>query len=184
MAKDKKLFSKILLILLMVMIAAGFTIPMLDFEDQVYAVEPRICQLDSDCYLICEDAPLKIFCSQNMCTQNDCNENPYYPFYDQPIEFQFKIIDSPETLLLSYDDIFINFNKEKVKFFSHGMSLGQLYERIGLKDLNYKLYINGEERFVGVDYVPEDSDEILVDYSDNSKNLNDLNMDNPESPDN
>jgi hypothetical protein len=167
MAKDKKLFSKILLILLMIMIAAGFTIPMLDFEDQVYAVEPRICQLDSDCYLVCEDSPLKVLCSQNMCAQNDCNENPYYPFYDESVEFSFKVIDSSEVLLLSYDDIFINFNTEKVKFFSRGMSLNHLYERIGLNDLNYLLYINGEERFVGADYVPEQGDEILLDYSDN-----------------
>ena len=66
MAKDKKLFSKILLIFLMIMIAAGFTIPMLDFEDKVYAVEPRVCQQDSDCYLVCGDTPLKVFCSQNI----------------------------------------------------------------------------------------------------------------------
>jgi hypothetical protein len=167
MAKDKKLFSKILLTFLMVVIAAGFTIPMLDFEDQAYAIEPRICQQDSDCYLICEDTPLKVFCSQNMCTQNDCNENPYYPFYEEPIEFSFKVVDSPETLLLSYDDIFINFNVEKVKFFSRGISLGQFYEKIGLRNLEYKIYINGEERFIGVDYVPEQDDEILVDYSSN-----------------
>ena len=167
MAKDRKLFSKILLILLMVMIAAGFTIPMLDFEDQVYAIEPRICQLDSDCYLICDDTPLKVFCSQNMCTQNDCNENPPYPFYDIPVEFKFKVINSPDTLLLSYDDVFINFDDELVQFFSRGMSLGHLYERIGLQSLGYQMYINGEERFVGTDYVPEQDDKILIDYSNN-----------------
>ena len=147
------------------MIAAGFTIPMLDFEDQVYAIEPRICQGDSDCYLICQDDPLKVLCSQNMCIQNDCNENPYYPFYEDPVTFSFKVIGSEEAILLSQDDIFVTLINEKVDFFSRGMTLGHLYERIGLSDLDYKISINGEERFVGIDYIPEDGDEILVDYT-------------------
>ena len=69
--KDKKLFSKILLILFLLMIVLGFTLPgFLEFDEETQYIEPRICQNDADCYLMCEDIPVEVLCSQNLCQKN------------------------------------------------------------------------------------------------------------------
>ena len=79
---NPKLFSQIMILVLLVLVIIGFTLPAaLDYNSNgQIVVEPRYCKTDSECYLICEDKPVEIFCTQNMCVQNACNEANYYAF--------------------------------------------------------------------------------------------------------
>ncbi|PIZ50485.1 hypothetical protein COY27_06855 [Candidatus Woesearchaeota archaeon CG_4_10_14_0_2_um_filter_33_13] len=165
MAKKEKLFSKVLMILLLIVIAVGFTIPMLDFggESQI-PVEPRICKFDADCYLICNEQPLKVFCSQNLCQQNSCAEEPYYTFNDIPINFKIKFQNSPVSLLLEMDDIFVQFDGVNVKYYSRGLTLANLFERVGMIDSNYDLFVNGQQSYAFANYIPAEGDNVVIDF--------------------
>ena len=167
MAKDKKLLSKIMLIFFMLMIAAGFTIPVLDFGNEQQVVEPRICQADADCYLICEDNPVKVLCSQNLCQQNACTESSYYPFKESPISFKLRVENTPTVLFTTLDDVFVIYDGVNAQFYSTGMSLGNLFERMVLINQEYEMFVNGEQSYSFANYVPEEGDEIRVVYPDN-----------------
>ena len=99
MAKRKKSqrVYKIGMLVLLALIVLGFTIPgFIDptGEDQQVNVEPRLCQSDADCYLLCDDVPEQVLCSQNMCVRNSCQEYDLYPAkskYDAHPEMEKRI---------------------------------------------------------------------------------------------
>ena len=124
--KKEKLFSKIIIVLFLIMIAVGFMIPgSIDSNnDSQGYVEPRICQVDVDCYLICEDKPVKVLCSQNLCVQNTCEEGNYYSFNDNPLSFELVVEGNGTSLdLIGKDeDLFVKFSGNQVSLYSSGLS--------------------------------------------------------------
>ena len=187
MAKDKKLFSKIVLVILTLLIVLGFTVPgFINETDNGQYVEPRICKTDADCYLMCDEAPVKVLCSQNLCMQNACDEHQLYPFVDEVVEFSLVVkvnaVNKDLSLLSNTQDLFVKFSEGKVQMFSSGISLGQVLSKVKTKvdaecltvnSENYcnsgekevKLMVNGERSYSYSDYVPEVGDEIEVVYS-------------------
>ena len=95
MAKTEKLFSKIFMVVFLVMLILGFTIPGFlnsgNSNPQVSQVEPRLCTTDSDCYLICDDKPIASLCFKNLCQQNGCSEYSLYPYQNSPLTFGLKV---------------------------------------------------------------------------------------------
>jgi len=101
MAKTEKLFSKIVMILFLILIVIGFTVPGItnnEQNDPQPIVEPRLCRGDADCYLTCEGQPLPVICVQNLCQQNECGFS--YVEYDQnnPIIFKLEVMVDSGTV--------------------------------------------------------------------------------------
>jgi hypothetical protein len=168
--KRKNLFGKIVIILFLIMIAVGFMIPgSIDSNDgsQGY-IEPRICQVDADCYLICEDSPVKVLCSQNLCVQNSCEEGNYYSFNDNPLTFEL-IVEENDTsvdLIGKEEDLFIKFNGNVVSLYSSGLSLGHILEKVGLviDSESSTVYVNHEQNYAYSELVPKGGDKVRVVY--------------------
>jgi hypothetical protein len=97
MALPNKRFSKVIMILFLIMIVLGFSIPLVNIgnnpagENDQNQVEPRLCQTDADCYLLCEDKPVEVLCSQNLCQQNGCEEAALYPYAAAATTFTLSI---------------------------------------------------------------------------------------------
>ena len=167
--KKDKLFSKILLLFLTVMIVLGFTIPAFMDQGQDTFVEPKICLTDTDCYLMCgEDGyePVTVLCSQNLCQQNSCEENNYYPFKSEAISFSLVVEkDGVSVDLVGSDkDIFVKFNGNIVSFYSSGLSLGHALEKANLETDFSEIYVNGEENYAFSEFVPEEGDKVKIVY--------------------
>src|SRR3989344_4739198 len=140
MPKDKKLFSKIFIIFILLLMVVGFSVPLFNLggngsTDPTKKAEPRLCTTDSDCYLVCDDKPLTILCSQNLCLQNACNEYALYPFREMPVNFNLNVeIDNAEIDLASRTDpkdLMVKFG-EKVQVFSWGLPLVFILEKVDM----------------------------------------------------
>ena len=179
------------MIIFLALIVIGFTIPGLlnlnpAANNAPKAVEPRVCQADSDCYLICNDQPLSVLCSQNLCQQNACTEQPKYPFKTEPIAFHLTAHLNETTIDLinksNPRDLFATFNTESVKSFSSVLPLRLILEKINVKltaeclQIDQKKYcrndqhkvrllVNGKETYTYEDYVPQQGDSIEMVYS-------------------
>lgn len=189
MPKDKKLFSKIFILAILFLMVIGFSVPLFNLggnnSNQPQQAEPRLCQSDSDCYLVCDDKPLTILCSQNLCLQNDCNEYALYPFQETPVTFNLKIeVDTTELDLATRTDpkdLMIKFGKD-VQLFSWGMPLVFILEKVDMTlnencltvgtqayctNDNGKLQflLNGNETLPNPQYYPKEGDEIEIRYS-------------------
>lgn len=71
--------NQILMIIFLLLIVIGFTVPAFLYNDEeTVQAQPRVCQSDSDCYLLCNEKPVMILCSQNLCQQNACEEKNNY----------------------------------------------------------------------------------------------------------
>lgn len=166
------MFSKILMLALLVMIVLGFTVPgFLELDEGSESAEQRVCQADADCYLMCDDVPVKVLCSRNLCLQNSCSEESYYPYQDPGITFKLVVKNETDELdlvgLSDSKNIFVKFSGEKVKLFSSGLSLGHVLEKAGLV-IDSKLgevFVNNEKSYEYADYVPEEGDKVEVVYS-------------------
>jgi len=107
MALPSKKFSKVVMIIFLGLIVIGFTVPGILYLNPTQAspgsAEPRICQTDSDCYLMCNEQPVNVLCTQNLCQQNSCTETSPYPYSTQPVRFQLAIVlnDTPISLVNS-----------------------------------------------------------------------------------
>jgi len=185
----EKLLSKIGMIILLILIVLGFTVPsFIDSGDNnIVNTEQRLCQTDSDCYLLCNDTPIEVLCTNNLCQQNDCKEQAYYP-YENTLTFNLNIqVENEEMDLLNRSnsrDLFIKFNGENgniVRVFSSGLSLNQVLEKLNLaidseclitENEQYctlaekKLVVNlNEEQIYNYDnYVPKEGDKLEIIY--------------------
>ncbi|MBT4936187.1 hypothetical protein HOL21_00930 [Candidatus Woesearchaeota archaeon] len=190
MAKRKKSqrVYKIGMLVLLALIVLGFTIPgFIDptGEDQQVNVEPRLCQSDADCYLLCDDVPEQVLCSQNMCVRNSCQEYDLYPYNLDAIQFSLAVfIDSDQidiTKNMNDQDSFITFDGTTVSVFSAGISLGHILEKVDVafdsecifvnsenycrsNDAEVSLFVNNEPSFEFASYVPENGDVVRVVY--------------------
>lgn len=166
--KKEKLFSKIVVIVFLVMIAIGFMVPgsINSDDDSPGYVEPRICQVDADCYLICEDVPVKVLCSQNLCIQNSCSEGNYYPFNSNPLTFELVVEKDDFDLIGKDEDLFVKFSNGVVRLYSSGLSLGHVLEKVGLSiDSSLAdVFVNGEKNYAYSEFVPEEGDVVKVVY--------------------
>ncbi len=189
MAQDKKLFSKIILILFLLMVVVGFTVPLLQLNggsSTLRVAEPRICRADTDCYLMCENNPITVLCKQNLCQQNACTEQPYYPFDSEQIWFSLSVtvegISIPLVNRTSSKDLFVVPDPSRQSgFMAHtsGLTVKDILEkvRMGLttrclvsdaqqycstEGKQLKIRVNGEDSFDG--YVPLDGDRVEIVY--------------------
>ena len=189
MPKDKKLFSKIVVITLLVLMVLGFSVPLFNLgggksTDPTKKAEPRVCQTDSDCYLVCNDKPLNILCSQNLCLQNSCDEYSLYPFQETPLKFKLNVelagqkMDLPARM--DSKDLMVKFDAGEVRVFSWGLPLNFILEKVDLS-LNeqclkvdgteycskekLKFMLNGNETLPNPSYYPKEGDTIKIKYS-------------------
>jgi len=168
--KRDKLFSKILLLFLTVMIVLGFTIPGFIDQGPEQFVEPRVCQTDAECYLMCDDVPITVICSQNLCQQNSCEEGNYYPFKAEALTFGLVVEKDGEEIELvgNEKDIFVKFSGSSVSLYSSGLSLGHVLEKLDLKiDSNLgNVFVNDEQNYAYSEYVPEEGDQVRIVYEE------------------
>ncbi len=176
MARKKINWRKLSLYVFLVLFVIGFTVPgFLDFgdENQQKVFEKRFCQNDADCYLICADVPTKVFCSENLCQQNSCEEEPIFPLSETPSNFRLEVVLSNETgnqtlnleEISNPKDIFIKFSGDNVQLYSSGLSLSNILEKVNLPKKKFNLFINGNQSYSTENYVPEEGDDIKLVYS-------------------
>ncbi len=171
MAESKKRVTQVLMIVFLFLVVVGFTIPgFLNFgENNNKLVEPRICQSDADCYLMCgedQNEPVAVPCSQNLCLKNDCGEHSFYLYQSEPITFQLTVANLSLEKLSNPSNVYVVFKDNQVKVFTGGFSLAQILERINF-DFNKKVMnvsINGEVSAYYPSYVPEEGDKIILTY--------------------
>ncbi|MBI2669477.1 hypothetical protein HYX14_06570 [Candidatus Woesearchaeota archaeon] len=178
----EKLLSKVVMITFLVMIVIGFTIPsFLQSNDGKAAAEQRICQTDTECYLMCEDIPVAILCSGNLCIQNSCKEKSLYPFQQNPLAFSLGVEVDGQTVNLTANpnNFFVKFNPTEI--FSSGISLNQILDKAGMrleglclqtpqgkycneKEKEVQVWLNGNRTY-NYNYVPVQGDTIKIIYT-------------------
>jgi len=189
MSKSKKIDGKqIGMLIFLILVVIGFTAPIfinnLEPETNQY-IEPRPCMTDTDCSLICEDEPIAIFCSNNLCTQNACNERNFYPYNQTFTSFSLEIKLNNTLIDLSKltnnQNFFVIFEKAQVKTFSPLINLVQILEKINIKldpqcltinntahctidEHQLQLNINNNQSYQ-FDYIPQNNDKIKIIYS-------------------
>jgi predicted TIM-barrel fold metal-dependent hydrolase len=166
------------------MVVVGFTVPtLMNPEDSNQKSEQRLCKTDADCYLMCEDKPLPVLCSQNLCWQNGCAESSIYPYSENTTSFSLKIKINKELINLENrtqaQDIFVKFNGDVVVTHS-GLSLRYVLEKIGMaltpqcltadqaycSNDNQKLefWVNEKLSYIYENYVPQEGDKIEISF--------------------
>ena len=191
MPEEKKLLSKIFLIILLLMIVVGFSVPLFNIGSQPEAtpsgtIEPRLCQSDKDCYLLCDDKPVTVLCSQNLCQQNECGEFNLFPYSETPITITLDITVNGNKIALegrnNPDDIFVSLKDQRIQLFSSRLYLEHILEKLKIsmtgpclsvdqqqycEDNNHNLtfFVNGQESLQGGFYIPQEGDEIRMVYS-------------------
>lgn len=171
MVKSKQRITQVLMIVFLVLVVVGFTVPgFLNFGEETNTLaEPRICQNDAQCYLMCgenQNEPVAVPCSQNLCLRNDCNEPSFYPYQSEPITFKLTVANLSLEKLSNPSNIYVVFKDDQVKIFTAGFSLAQILERINF-DFSKKamnVSINGEEAAYYPSYVPKEGDKIILTY--------------------
>lgn len=192
MLKNKR-FSKIIMIIFLIMIVVGFTVPLFNLDNtqaqQQATAEPRLCQNDADCYLLCNDKPVEVLCSQNLCQQNGCEEAAIYPYTATPITFDLKIkVEGKEINLVNRSnskDLFVQFKDSTVSVHSFEFPLALILEKLSIgltseclflgkgPDNRYcnteqkqlRLLVNGEESFRYGELVPAEGDKVEIEYN-------------------
>jgi len=183
----KILLRKIGMIVFLIMVVIGFTIPsVLDNDSSPpLGVEPRVCKSDSDCYLMCEDIPLTILCSQNLCQQNSCEEMSGYPYNSTPLTFGLSVSVNGEVIDLanrsSSLDSFVKFSGNQVQVYSTGVPLRIVLEKVGIQlnslcltvnqqycsnsEKELKMLIDQKQAYSYENYVPQQGEQIELSYS-------------------
>ncbi|HLD79469.1 MAG TPA: hypothetical protein VJA18_02820 [Candidatus Nanoarchaeia archaeon] len=180
MAKTEKLFSKVMIVVFLVLLVLGFVIPGVinyDANDDT-TVEPRLCSSDADCYLLCDDQPVSVLCSQNLCLQNSCDEGSYYPYGTEPITFTLRIQNVSLQELSNGQDLFVKFKGQMVEVYTSRLILYQILEKVDIILDNQCLFFNGKQycdeklrmtvngenstQFGG--YMPQEEDIIEIEY--------------------
>ena len=182
-----KTLSKTVVIVFLVLLVLGFTVPLINFgsdKQQAKPSEPRLCQTDSECFLACDDQPLAVLCSQNLCQQNTCNDLSPFPYKETPFTFQLHVrIDAQEILLANRStskDVFVKFTDSNVAVYALEFSLAQVLQKasIGLSsclamdgkqycpkdDKEIGIKVNGNSSYLYGDYIPQEGDKIEISY--------------------
>jgi hypothetical protein len=187
MKKEKGKLSKIGMLVLLILIALGFTIPgfLNQGQEPGYEnAEPRLCQTDADCYLLCDD-PLPVLCSQNLCQQNACEEANYFSFEEEPVAFTLSVsITGNETELAANSnpqDIFVVVTDDQVRMYSQNLRLQQVLEKLDMSfaeqcfvvsgesfctstESELLVFVNGERTLEYGLYLPQEGDVIEITY--------------------
>tara|TARA_Y100000310_G_C20512000_1_gene729343 strand:+ start:521 stop:1042 length:522 start_codon:yes stop_codon:yes gene_type:complete len=166
--KKREQLTKTLMVAFLLLVALGFMVPgFLDLgeNNQQYA-EPKICQTDSDCYLMCgEDntEPVEVFCAENLCQQNFCDEYTPFKYQQEPVTFTLEISNLTLTELSNSQDLFVKFSNDQVQMFTTGLSLDRILEKLNYNfNIPMTLEINGEESDYYGGYVPAEDDIIEI----------------------
>lgn len=186
-------WRKIGMLLFLAMIVLGFTVPLFNLggpspEEQQKPAEPRLCQNDADCYLLCADKPVEVLCSQNLCQQNACGEASAYPYNSMPTTFHLAVIIQGGTIPLvprsNVKDLFVKFTEEGIiHVFSFELPLALILQKAAIQFtpkclvLDGKQYcedeknelllkVNGKESYLFGEYVPEEGDVVEIKYEE------------------
>jgi hypothetical protein len=146
--KTEKLFSKIVMVIFLVMIVLGFTVPgFIGNQDQTSntaQVEPRLCRSDAECYLNCEEGAVPVICLQNLCIQNECGYSYYDYNKNNLISFKLDVtvdvgsINNSNVTVIELSqrsdsqNFFITFNEDSVSLFSSKLSLNHVFDKVNL----------------------------------------------------
>lgn len=192
MAKTEKLFSKVMMILFLVMIVVGFSIPgfIQNPDDAAAPVDQRLCTTDADCYLLCNDVPEAVLCYKNLCSKNSCEEYAYYHLTANPLTFALTVVVDGKNIDLQErsnpQDLFVTFTNDSVNLFSPGLSLSHVLDKAGIvlegcliidqilyctdDSSTVEMTVNGEKSLQYGLYVPKEGDTISLVYSSNITN--------------
>jgi len=180
MAKTEKLFSKVIIIVFLVLLILGFVVPGIlnSSSSDSTKTEPRVCSSDADCYLSCDSEPQTVLCLQNLCLINSCQEKSYYQYIPTPISFTLSIENVTLQNRSNDKDFFVKFNGNKVQVFTAKFSLYHILEKARIifdtqcltfdqnqhcsKEL--MMEINGQNSTVFGNYIPQEGDVIKVSY--------------------
>ena len=179
MKKTEKLFSKVVIILFLVMLVLGFVVPgILNNSSDPAVVESRMCNTDADCYLLCEDQPVNVLCLQNLCLVNSCEEKSYYEYDPNPISFTVNIENVTLEERSSEKDIFVKYKGNGVQVFTSKLPLYYILEKTNLildtqcltfdkkqycsSDLH--MTVNETDSTAFGNYIPQQGDVIEIEY--------------------
>ncbi len=145
----KKQFKKYSLLLLTILIVAGFTLPgALYFasEDSSSTSEDQglaegVCLSDSDCILVCNNGSIQnVLCYQNMCEASSCDGDPYHKFSPDKKSFDLKINVQGEDLFLDefskvfgQGSIFFTLDDGSMTFNGDNLQVKHLLEKFGMR---------------------------------------------------
>ena len=169
--KKKEQLIKTITVSFLLLVTLGFMVPgFLDLgEDNHQYIEPRICQSDSDCYLMCGDdntEPVEVYCSENLCQHNFCDEYVVFPYQTEPITFILEIDDLNLNNLSKSQDLFVKFSNNQVQVFTTGLSLDRILEKLNYDfNIQMELDINGEGSDYYGSYVPAENDDVKISFS-------------------
>lgn len=174
----------------LVMIVLGFSVPLFNLggnADQEAAppAQPRLCQNDAECYLMCDNKPVEILCQQNLCVQNACGEFNLYPYAQPPEEIALSITINDAPVMLKNrkeQDLFVRFDGKVAQLHTPGLSLATILEKAGIifaeqcltvdgtkycadADSELEVLVNGEKTYLFERYVPKEGEEINIEYS-------------------
>ncbi len=180
--KTEKLFSKLVMIVFLVLLVLGFVVPGVinnSTSDRNSAAEPRLCSTDADCYLICGDRPTMVLCSQNLCLQNSCDESSYYQYDPNPLTFTLLVQNISLEERSNAQDFFVKFNGNTVQLFTARLVLYQILEKaritLDIQCLTFdekqycgdkiQMSVNGENSTAYGNYAPQEGDTVEIGYS-------------------
>ena len=169
--KRREKLIKTITVIFLILVSLGFMVPgFLDFGDDSYSgyVEPRLCQTDSDCYLMCgEDGsePQTVLCSNNLCQKNSCDEYNPYTFQSNPITFSLQVEDLDLETLINPNNLFVQYSSGNVQLYAADLSLNHVLEKIDyLFPVQMDLEINGEQSEYYGSYLPKEGDIIIISF--------------------
>lgn len=179
----RRLIHKIIIIVFLVLIVIGFTVPtLLDEDSSTNKAQPRLCKTDADCYLMCNEVPIEVLCSQNLCWQNSCEEESPYPFNHTPTTFRLDIKINEESLTPKADsaNLFVKAEGEKISVYAQGLSLDFIVEKFGImlngncittnqSYCNNEIHklgmkVNGIDAYAFGNYVPQEGELVEIGY--------------------
>jgi hypothetical protein len=181
----KKLLSQIVVILFLIMVVLGFTIPSFGDDNDSSNVQQRVCQADADCYLDCDSGPVQSLCWQNMCVQNSCDQESIFPFENEVKIFNLIISVNGSNLNLESmsnpNNVFVKFFGDKVSLFSSGLSLEQILEKVNARldnqcltvnlenycrsdETSLDVFVNDEQVYSYNQMVPKEGDKVEIVY--------------------
>src|SRR3989344_2485353 len=133
MAKTEKLFSKVVIVIFLILLVLGFVVPgILNSSSDSASVEARICNTDADCYLLCGEEALNVLCLQNLCQVNSCEERPYYEYTQTPVSFILQIQNVTLEERSDEKDIFVKFKGNQVQSFTSKLPLYFILEKANI----------------------------------------------------
>jgi len=179
MKKTEKIFSKVIIVIFLVMLVLGFVVPgILNNSSSSAVIEPKMCNSDADCYLFCDDQPVDVLCLQNLCLVNSCKEKSYYEYNQNSILFTLHIENVTLEERSSEKDIFVKYKENEVRVFTSKLPLYYILEKAAIildtqcltfdkkqycgSDLQMR--VNGNESTALGNYIPQEGDIVEINY--------------------